>query len=128
MKNNWVFQAEEDGFFAAGEDYDDYGYGSTHPVSIGDEIIVDDEDRFQAGVVVGIIRNIYGAPVCYKIVSCRDENDLGDTFDYVSPSDITLCEPCGSAEWSLDRVGYKWTETEEEGFFYNKETKDVIPW
>lgn len=128
MRNNWILQADEDNIAAARGDYDDYGYGGTHPVSIGDEIAVDDEECFQSGIVVGIIRNIYGVPVCYKVVSRADANDTVGVFDYISPDKITVCDPCGSASWSVSRIGYEWTEDDTGGRFFNKLTGDVIFW
>ena len=128
MKNNWVLQADETNICSARNDFDDYGYGQYHPVSIGDEIIVDDEDCFQSGIVVGIIRNIYGVPVCYKVVTRKDNEDTVGVFDYISPEKVTLCDPCGSAAWSVGRVGYLWIENDLGGWFYNKTTGDVIFW
>lgn len=128
MKNNWVLQSSEENIAVARGDYDDYGYGRSHPVSIGDEIIVDDEESFQGGIVVGIIRNIYGVPVCYKVVHRTDENDVVGEFDYISPDKVTACEPCGSAAWSVGRVGYKWINDDTGGYFRNKKTGDVIYW
>lgn len=128
MKNNWVLRADEENLSAARRDYDDYGYGGMHPVSIGDEIVVDDEECFQAGVVVGIIRNIYGTPVCYKVVSMVCEDDEVGGFDYISPDKVTVCDPCGSASWSVGRIGYEWVEDDAGGRFYNEKTGDVIYW
>ena len=126
MKNNWVLQADEENITTARMDFDDYGYGGTHPVSIGDEIVVDDEECFQCGIVVGIIRNTYGTPVCYKVVSRSNENDTVGAFDYISPEKVTVCDPCGSASWSVGRVGYQWEEAHK--YFRNKTTGDVIFW
>lgn len=128
MKNNWVLQMSEENTATARRDFDDYGYGDKHPVSIGDEIIVDDEECFQGGVVVGIIRNVYGVPVCYKIVSRKDQSDTVGVFDYISPDKVTMCNPCGSAAWSVGRIGYEWVEDDVGGRFYNKTTEDVIYW
>lgn len=128
MKNNWILQADEDSVDTARGDYDDYGYGDTHPVSIGDEITVEDDRYFQEGIVVGIIRNVYGIPVCYKVVSRTDENDITGVFDYISASRVTICEPCGSAAWSIGRIGYNWEEDDVGGHFVNKQTGDVILW
>ena len=97
-------------------------------MSVGDEIVVDDEEFSQYGIVVGIIRNVYGVPVCYKVVSRRDSNDTIGVFDYISPEKVTVCDPCGSASWSVSRIGYEWTEDETGGRFYNKVTGDVIFW
>lgn len=128
MRNNWVLQDDEDNIATARGDYDDYGYGGMHPVSIGDEIVVDDEECFQGGIVVGIIRNIYGVPVCYKVVSRADANDTVGVFDYISPDKVSVCDPCGSASWSVSRIGYEWIESENSGCFFNKLTEDVIYW
>ena len=128
MRNNWVLQADEENIAAARENFDDYGHGGMHPVSIGDEIVVDDEECFQSGVVVGIIRNIYGVPVCYKVVSRSDENDMVGEFDYISHEKVTACDPCGSASWSVSRIGYEWIEDDAGGRFYNRMTGDVIFW
>ena len=128
MRNNWILQADEENIATARKDFDDYGYGGTHPVSIGDEIIVVDEECPQLGIVVGIIRNIYGVPVCYKVVSRINEIDTVGVFDYISPDKVTACDPCGSASWSVGRVGYQWIEDVDGGRFYNEKTGDVIYW
>ena len=128
MKNNWVLQASEEDIATARKDYDDYGYGEAHPVSIGDEIVVDDEEYFQNGIVIGIIRNVYGQPTCYKVVSRVGEDCTVEEIDYISPDKMTTCEPCGSAAWSLGRIGYKLIEDDDASYFKNEITGDVIYW
>lgn len=128
MKNNWILQTDEDSIAVARRDFDDFGYGQSHPISIGDEIAAGDEGCYQFGIVVGIIRNIYGVPVCYKVVSRMDESDTDGVFDYISPNKVTACDPCGSAAWSVGRIGYEWVEDGDSGHFYNKKTGDVIYW
>lgn len=127
MVNNW--QLQQDGrnadFLCA--DYDDYGYGEAHRVSIGDEIESDLNDYAQYGVVVGIIRDYTGTPVCYKV--WRTSEAEHGFFDYIQAAKVTMCEPCGSSEWSLGRIGYQLMESEDgSGYFYNPETEDVIQW
>lgn len=128
MRNNWILQADDDNIAAARRDFDDYGYGDTHPVSIGDEITVDDEECFQSGIVVGIVRNLYGTPVCYKVVTRMGEDDTTGVFDYISPDKVTVCDPCGSAAWSVGRVGYELIDNENGVCFFNKQTGDTIFW
>lgn len=132
---------EEDGNFPCfgGEDFDDYGYGVNHPVSIGDEIYVERDEEPQWGIVVGIIRNVYGDPVCYKVVRTKNDRDTVGVFDYIQAREVSFCEPCETAAWSLSRIGYEFIENEEESdddeedsvwryMFRNDTTKDVIFW
>lgn len=128
MKNNWILQADpENGDGLYKRDFDDYGFGDTHPVSIGDEIEVDDDAYYQSGTVVGIIRNAYGIPVCYKVICETDETYV---FDYINPDKVAMCHPCGSADWSLARFGYRLIEDAEQNmtYYYNDATGDVIFW
>lgn len=125
MKNNWQLQRDTGNNELAAEDYDDYGYGWAHPVSIGDEIEAERGDDVQHGVVVGIIRNYRGSAVCYKV--WRYEEEGGGQFDYIESSTVTLCEPCGSSEWSLGRFGYRYVEDESGcGYYYNEQIGDMI--
>lgn len=126
MKNNWILLQEEVWKTAPYEDdFDDYGYGEDHSVSIGDEIESSDKDgKVHAGVVVGIIRDLDRNAVCYKIWDSER-----DDFDYVQASDSVVCEPCGSSQWALKRIGY----TRHDGpdgrwFYHNGQTGDVIYW
>lgn len=125
MVNNWVLQEDDRNGYLSALDYDDYGYGELHSVSIGDEIEADAGDYPQYGIVIGIIRNRIGDPVCYKV--WRIEQGDG-CFDYIEASKVTLCEPCGSSEWSLGRIGYKLIDSEEGCRFINQSTGDVILW
>lgn len=124
MKNNWQLQRDAENEEWIFEDYDDYGYGGDHPVSIGDEIESDCEGYAQYGIVVGIVRNFRGDAVCYKV--WRQEHDGGDGFDYIEASRVTMCEPCGSSEWSLGRIGYKFISCDGGGYYYNEQTGDAI--
>lgn len=134
LNKNWVlnFTGTPPCFY--GEDFDDYGHGVEHPISIGDEISAECRDDPQYGIVVGIIRNIHDEPVCYKVVRIEDSGDTVGVFDYIQARDVTFYEPCGSSEWSLGRIGYTLVENEDnnEGIwqykFYNETTKDVIFW
>lgn len=124
MKNNWQLQRDTKNEEWIFEDYDDYGYGHDHPVSIGDEIESDYEEYVQYGIVIGIIRNFCGKAVCYKV--WRQEDDSDGELDYIEASKVTLCEPCGSSEWSLGRVGYHFVSCDGGGYYYNEQTGDVI--
>lgn len=126
MKNNWISQEVEwRDDYAGISNFDDYGHGEHHSVSIGDEI--EAFDRYgviHSGVVVGIIRNLNGDPVCYKIW-----DDERDDFDYVQESDSIVCEPCGSSQWALERIGYRRLNiTSSHGYYENGQTGDVIYW
>lgn len=91
-------------------------------VSIGDEI--EAEGTEQWGTVVGVIRNKFGNAVCYK-VRCVD------CFDYIPKGAVTLHEKCGSAQWSLGRIGYVLMDDgdgENAECYYNEATGDVIRW
>lgn len=125
MRNNWQLQRDDGNADLVRADYDDYGYGSQHPVSIGDEIEAGTEEDQKFGIVVGVIRDNRGRPVCYK-VWC--ETDSGAFFDYVQASEVISCEPCGSSEWSLGRIGYTLVDEDEECYFFNPQAKDVILW
>lgn len=125
MRNNWQLQRDDSNADMVRADYDDYGYGSHHAVSIGDEIEAGAEDDPKFGVVVGVIRDNNGVPVCYK-VWC--ELDGTSFFNYIQASEVTTCEPCGSSEWSLGRIGYTLVDEDGESYFYNPHTKDVILW
>lgn len=130
MKNQWVLQPHPENKNLTRMDYDDYGCGAEHPISIGDEIEAFDERHPQFGVVVGIIRNVYGIPVCYKVVRQFDDDSTFE-YDYIQAKSVTLAEPCGSSEWSLGRIGYEpvvINEDPREGYYFNKETKDVVLW
>lgn len=107
------------------EDFDDYGRGEDHKVSIGDEVEATDKyGRTHAGVVVGIIRDINREPVCYKVW-----NEELDDFDYIQASDSIVCEPCGSSLWALKRIGYEvGGKVAGHGYYCNEKTKDVIYW
>lgn len=126
MKNNWQLQHDEANADMVCEDYDDYGYGESHNVSIGDEIESDLNDYDQYGIVVGIIRDRTGRAACYKV--WRSENADGGGFDYIEASKVTMCEPCGSSIWSLKRIGYKVAGSIDNPYFYNPTTEDVIQW
>lgn len=123
MRNNWQLQHDEDNEELTLEDYDDYGYGPGHPVSIGDEIEAERRDDVQHGIVVGIIRDYQGGAVCYKV--WRQESNAGGQFDYIEASKVTLCEPCGSSSWSLGRIGYQYI-SDGGGCFYNAQNGDAI--
>ena len=126
MRNNWISQETEwrDEFDGI-NGFDDYGRGEDHSVSIGDEIEASDKSGMvHAGVVVGIIRSLDGDPVCYKVWDVEH-----DDFDYVQAADVNVCEPCGSSQWALERIGYRRYEaTESHGFYKNERTGDVIYW
>lgn len=125
MKNNWQLQPDDGNLDYTFSDFDDYGYGELHSVSIGDEIESDFGDVTQYGVVIGIIRTLTGEAACFKVWR-QEEN--GGQFDYIEASKVTMCEPCGSSEWSLNRIGYETAGTEDAPYFYNPNTKDVIRW
>lgn len=125
MKNNWQLQSDDSNFDYAISDFDDYGYGELHSVSIGDEIESDLSDVTQYGIVVGIIRTMAGEAACFKVWR-QDENE--GCFDYIEASKVTMCEPCGSSKWSLERIGYETAGTEDAPYFYNPKTGDVIQW
>lgn len=124
MKNNWILQ-EMWSSAKIEDDYDDYGCGEDHEVSIGDEVeSLDRAGNVHAGVVVGIIRDIDGVPVCYKI---WDGERNG--FDYIQGADSIVCEPCGSSQWALERIGYvRFNHTDKRGYYLNNQTGDVIYW
>lgn len=125
MKNNWQLQRDTENKELTFEDYDDYGFGPDHPVSIGDEVEAERKDDVQFGVVVGIIRDYLGGAVCYKVWSSDKEG--GGQFDYIEASKVTLCEPCGSSKWSLERIGYKYLPDDSGGwYFYNEQSGDAI--
>lgn len=125
MKNDWAFIKESWEEELLGNDFDDYGYGEDHDVSIGDEIESSDKsEMIHTGVVVGIIRDINGRPVCYKIWDGEQ-----DRFDYVQASDSIVCEPCGSSQWALERIGYtRYDGAYGHGLYQNDQTGDVIVW
>lgn len=123
MQNNWQLQQDRANEDMILNDFDDYGYGETHDVSIGDEIESDLNEYPQFGIVVGIIRDYTGAPACYK-VWCTDNNG----FDYIQAAQVTMHEACGSSEWSLSRIGYKKVETPDGGYYHNEKTGDKILW
>lgn len=123
MKNNWQLQQDAANNEMVLEDFDDYGYGETHDVSIGDEVESDLNDYQQFGIVVGIIRDYTGSPACYKVWRTDD-----DCFDYIQAAQVTMHEACGSSEWSLGRIGYHKVETTGGGYYYNAETGDKILW
>ena len=59
MSVNWKMDETALGRETFAEDFDDYGRGEDHKVSIGDEVEATDKyGRTHAGVVVGIIRDI----------------------------------------------------------------------
>lgn len=124
MQNNWQLQHDPQNKYLILEDYDDYGFGSDHPVSIGDEIEAEHQDDVQYGIVIGIIRDYQGNAVCYKV--WRHERDGRGQFDYIEASKVTLCEPCGSSEWSLRRIGYQYIQDKQGGYYYNEQSKDVV--
>lgn len=125
MKNNWTFTKGSSDEYPPWNDFDDYGYGEDHNVSIGDEIeSFDRSEMIHTGVVVGIIRDINGHPVCYKIWDGEQ-----DCFDYVPSSGSIVCEPCGSSKWALERIGYtRHDEAYGHGLYRNDQTGDVIVW
>lgn len=125
MINNWSLQEEVYGTISLECNFDDYGRGEDHKVSIGDEIESSDKNgNIHAGVVVGIIRNLNNDPVCYKIW-----DDGREDFDYVQVSDSIVCEPCGSSQWALERIGYTRYEFRGGiGYYKNERTGDVIYW
>ena len=103
-------------------------YSSFYPwnyVMLGDELEV--RDQF-GGIVIGIIRDLDGRDVCYKLwVGSGEFSDTEDRITYVQASDVTLHESYGDSEESLKRIGYHLVE-EESGFSYftNPDTGDVI--
>jgi len=126
MSVNWKMDETALGRETFAEDFDDYGRGEDHKVSIGDEVEATDKyGRPHAGVVVGIIRDINREPVCYKVW-----NEELDDFDFIQASDNILCEPCGSSQWSLERIGYvqHGNDADRCWFYLNKRTGDVIYW
>lgn len=132
LKNNWVLLWNEDNTTNAVYDFDDYTYGESHAPSIGDEVesIEDCETgAIQYGIILGIIRSRTGKPVCYKVWRWTGKGRNKGEIDYIQASHITLCEPCGSAKWSLERIGYKLDEEDEDAIrFIHPETGDVIEW
>lgn len=133
MNYNWALQNGGEGCFP--QDFNDYDYGENHKPSIGDEIEADNGYYFSSGIVIGIIRNKAGVPVCYKVWSTSADNGNDNCsakdkaiYDYIQSKDVTLCEPCGSSKWSLSRIGYEWVDGDDadDGHYYNKETGDVI--
>lgn len=125
MKNNWVQPGRLHTMVPVEYDYDDYGSGDDHNISIGDEVeSMDRSGTTHAGVVVGIIRDITGRPVCYKVWDEEHED-----FDYIQASDSIVCEPCGSSLWALKRIGYEvGGKVAGHGYYCNEKTKDVIYW
>lgn len=126
MKNNWKLSSSAWGTAQLKNNFDDYGHGEYHSISIGDEIESSDKNgHTHYGVVVGIIRDINEVPVCYKI---WDEEHCD--FDYVQAMDSIVCEPCGSSQWALERIGYtKFCLVDDDmGFYQNERTGDVIYW
>ena len=132
LKNNWVLQLNEENTNNAIYDFDDFGCGESHAPSIGDEVeSVEDYDAgvIQYGIVLGIIRSRTGKPVCYKVWRWTGTGRNEGELDYIQASDITLCEPCGSAKWSLERIGYQLDEEDEDVTrFVHPVTGDVIEW
>lgn len=126
MKNNWILQDAKIGLEYREEDFDDYGYGEGHSISIGDELEAPDRyGNVHTGVVIGIIRNLDGVPVCYKIWNTEHED-----FDYIQAAGSIICDPCGSSQWALERIGYKKEadRSGDHGFYHNERTGDVILW
>lgn len=126
MSVNWKMDETALGRETFAEDFDDYGRGEDHKVSIGDEVEATDKyGRTHAGVVVGIIRDVNREPVCYKVW-----NEELDDLDFIQASDNILCEPCGSSQWSLERIGYVryGSDADRCWFYLNKRTGDVIYW
>lgn len=127
MGVNWKMEEAAWGSEPLAEDFDDYGRGEYHRISVGDEVEVSDQyGCTHSGVVLGIIRDINRVPVCYKIW-----DETHKTFDYVQASDSILCEPCGSSQWSLERIGYVRCACDDEGwsgYYRNEQTGDVIYW
>ena len=125
-KNNWKMT----GFYPYDYEYsigsDEYTFRhSVFDTNIGDEIESDMGDEFHSGIVVGVIRNKLGRPVCFKVYNWAVERD-GQHFDYIPIDDVTLSEPCGDVAWSLGRIGYKKRGGHSRPTLYeNKELKDV---
>lgn len=131
MTNQWVLAQDDENEDLYFDNFDDYGYGYEHRPSIGDEIETEDSDSGQFGIVLDIIRSISGDPVCYKVWRREygEDDELSDDkgcFDYIQADRIHLCEPCGSSQWSLSRIGYELLEENGVRVLYNKKTKDVI--
>ncbi len=148
-RNNWhtymrAFEEDFDGEEAVGSteheqeeeeggddwcDEDDMGWGDCieRGIEVGDEIEGEQiNGLFHSGIVVGIIRDYDGRPVCYKIWSERGNEGF---YDYIPGGEVTMHEMSGDAQWSLGRIGYELVE-EEDGFTYFKNTKDgdIIVW
>lgn len=124
MKNNWKLQRDRHTGDTYLDDFDDYGYGSEHPTSIGDDISSIKDEWGHHGTVIGIIRDRLGEPVCYKVIRPGDPIE----FDYIPADDVFLSEPCGSSEWSLGRYGYEKIVTSRSVKFRNRETGDELIW
>lgn len=124
MRNQWVLKPEQ-----ADAGAPRFAVISDEGVGIGAEI--ESEITGQFGVVVGIIRSKDGVPVCYKVWCRATDEGNGGCFDYIAADRVTLCEPCDSVQWSLERIGYRWIDASGEagtGYFYNMVTEDVVFW
>lgn len=117
MNNNWILQHEDfNGTPIMVVDALD------RDVLIGDEI--EAEHTGQWGIVVGVIRNYNGGAECFKVW-----RSVPGCFDYIQAGAVTMRERCGSADWSLGRIGYTWIDDNgDDGYYYNSATGDVIRW
>ena len=96
--------------------------------AVGDEI--ESEAFGQYGVVLGVIRNRYGEPMCYKVWYQPEDKPDGGCFDYIQDALVTCVERCADRDWSLGRCGYRYVEGKDGvcGYYLNKKTGDVIVW
>ena len=94
--------------------------------SVGDEI--ESESTGQYGVVLGVIRNRFNEPVCYKVWYSPVDPDEAACFDYIPADKVTCVERCEEPGWSLQRCGYRLIETVDGEYYYNDLTEDAVLW
>lgn len=125
-------RSESDGAEETGDEQSEFEWGDEgihQTTDLGDYIeTYYDDPHFQGGTVVGVIKNIYGDPVCYKVWTKRAGLEM---FDYISADRVYLSEPYGSVSGGLGAIGYKYVEDDAspyDGYFYNKKTGDKVFW
>ena len=90
--------------------------------SIGDYVFTDSDMYPQGGYVVGVISNIVGEPVCYKVFVTGDDASY---IDFLPAEHTTLWGyGDGSPAHALEQLGYVAT-TKDGCKYYNEEVDDV---
>jgi len=107
-------------------------------VEPGDEVeyaYIDEDGECDSGIVLDIIRNRFGAPVCFKIAYLDDtDGEAVWNYDYIPCYRVLFYEKYGDITRSLERIGYKYIEEgfdaegEKISYWKNEETGDVILW